>query len=228
MAIQGNLNGSTTDTSFSTPVYINAQLGAHDYPNGIITFDNISDGNAYWKNNNSSNAIAINMYLCDSAGNNRAFLFTLNLTKGGSSTSVKTATISGATGLMGKALYLVGDGEYVNSLQLRRYTTITINTSVGTYDIAGVGATGGSFTLDKYSAAPGETVTYTATTNTGYSASAPTSSPALTMTSLGNNKWSFTMPSSDVTTISTICSAMLPAPVPAANSNTMEGFIARM
>ena len=110
---------------------------------------------------------------------------------------VGLSNVSGAIGLMGKALYLVATGD-TTVVQLRRYTTMTISTSEGKHDIAGVGEVGGGFSLDKYSAVAGETVTYTATPSTGYSAIAPTTSPALTMTSLGNNKWSFVMPNSDV------------------------------
>ena len=197
MAVQGYVGGAGSVLTFTNPVSINCTLDSNIYPEGTLTFDNISDGNAYWKNNGGY-ARSINLYLCDSAGNNRVFLFTVSLNPNGSNTTIRQATISGATGLMGKALYLVSTGD-TEVVQLRRYTTITINTAVGTHDIAGVGATGGSFVLNKYSAVQGETVTYTATPSIGYSASAPTTSPALTMTSLGNNKWSFTMPNSDVT-----------------------------
>ena len=193
---QGSIGGAGSVITFESPVSINCQLGANEYPSGTLTFDNIADGNAYWKNNGGY-ARSIDLYLCDSAGNNRAFLFTVSLNPNGSNTTIRQANVSGAEGLMGKALYLVATGD-TGVVQLRRYTTITINTAQGSHDIAGVGEIGGGFSLDKYSALAGETVTYTATPSTGYSATAPTSSPALTMTSLGNNKWSFTMPNSDV------------------------------
>ena len=193
---QGSIGGAGSVITFENPVSINCTLGANLYPNGTLTFDNISDGNAYWKNNGGY-ARSIDLYLCDSAGNNRVFLFTVSLNPNGSNTTIKSATVSNAQGLTGQALYLVATGD-TGVVQLRRYTGITITTEEGTHDIGGVGATGGSFTLNKYSATAGETITYTASPNTGWSASAPTSSPSLTMTSAGANKWTFTMPNSDV------------------------------
>lgn len=196
MAVQGNVGGAGSVLTFGTPVSINCTLDSNIYPDGTITFDNISDGNAYWKNNGGY-ARSINVYLCDSEGNNRVFLFTVSLNPNGSNTTIRQANISGATGLMGKALYLVATGD-TEVVQLRRYTTITINTSVGTHDISGLGATGGSFSLSKTSAVAGETITYTASPDTGWKANAPTTSPALTMTAAGANKWTFVMPNSDV------------------------------
>ena len=197
MAVQGYVGGAGSVLTFGTPVSINCTLDSSVYPEGAITFDNISDGNAYWKNNGGYSR-SINLYLCDSAGNNRVFLFTVSLNPNGSNTTINSATISGATGLMGKALYLVSTGD-TEVVQLRRYTTITVNTAVGTHDISGLGATGGSFSLSKTTATAGETITYTASPNTGWSANAPTASPSLTMTAAGANKWTFTMPNSDVT-----------------------------
>ena len=199
MAIQGYLNWPDGDTTFATPVYLSTIPAVNEYPNGQVTFDLISDGNAYWKNNNSSFAISVDLYLCDQYGNNRVYLMTVSLGKGGSSTTIKTATISNGQALTGTPLHIIGVGEYVNSLMLRRYTTITINTTAGTHNIYGQSATGGSYSLSKTTAAAGETIIYTASPDTGWKANAPTTSPALTMTSLGNNKWSFTMPNSDVT-----------------------------
>ena len=143
---QGSIGGAGSVITFGSPVSINCQLGANEYPSGTLTFDNISDGNAYWKNNGGY-ARSIDLYLCDSAGNNRVFLFTVSLNPNGSNTTIRQANVSGATGLMGKALYLVSTGD-TEVVQLRRYTTITINTAVGTHDIAGVGATGGGFSRD--------------------------------------------------------------------------------
>ena len=198
MQYQGTIGYAGSVITFETPQSIGVTMPANTYPEGTLTFDNIADGNAYWKNNSSSYARSINLYLCDSAGNNRVFLFTVSLNKGGSNTTIKTANVSGAQALAGKALYLVADGDNT-IVQLRRYTTITINAVEGTHTISGLGQTGGSFSLSKTEAVAGETITVTCSPDSGWSASAPSSSPAVTMTSAGANKWTFTMPNSDIT-----------------------------
>ena len=197
MAIQGYLNWPDGDTTFATPVYLNTIPAVNDYPNGQVTFDLVSDGNAYWKNNNSSNAISVDLYLCDQYGNNRVYLMTVSLGKGGTSTTIKSATITNGQALMGTPIHIIGVGEYVNSLMLRRYTTITINTATATHSVGVYSATGGSGSVNKTSAAAGETVTYTASPSTGYAADAPTSG-GITFTAAGANKWTFTMPDRDV------------------------------
>ena len=198
MQYQGTIGYAGSVITFETPQSIGVTMPANTYPEGTLTFDNIADGNAYWKNNSSSYARSINLYLCDSEGNNRVFLFTVSLNKGGSNTTIKTANVSGAQALAGKALYLVADGDNT-IVQLRRQTTITVNAVEGTHTISGLGATGGSFSLSKTEAVAGETITVTCSPDSGWSASAPSSSPAVTMTSAGANKWTFTMPNSDIT-----------------------------
>lgn len=199
MAVQGSIGAAGSVISFETPVSINCTMPAGQYPNGQITFDNIMDGAAYWKNNDQSNPRGINLYLCDSAGNNRVFLFTISLIKNGSNTTINSANISGAVGLMGKALYLVADGEGANVIQLRRATTITVNTAYGTHTIATTGMAHGDFTISNLTPLTGETVTVTVSPWAGYTAGTPTSSPAVTMTSAGTNKWTFVMPNADIT-----------------------------
>ena len=200
MAVYGSVGGAGAETTFESPVYLNCSMPAGYYPSGTIVFNEIADGNAYWKNNDQSNPRSVDLYLCDSAGNNRVFLFTISLIKNGTSTTLRTATISGATGLTGKALYLIAVGA-TNVIQLRRYTTVTIDAAVAAHSISLGSATGGSASLDKYSAAPGETVTVTETPSTGYQATAPTLGTGGSVTSLGNNQWSFVMPSTDVTVL---------------------------
>lgn len=193
MAVQGYLGASDSEISFESPVSINCTLPAGTYPSGAITFNNINDGDAYWKNNNLSNPATVDLYLCDSEGNNRVFLFNISLQKNGTSTTLKTANIANAQALAGKALYLVATGN-TNVIQLRKYTTITINTDIIAYDvIVNVGA-GGSAVSNKAQAKAGETVTITSTPNSGYAANTPTAS-GITFTSAGTNKWTFTMPS---------------------------------
>lgn len=197
MAVYGSVGAAGAETTFEAPVYLNCYMPEGYYPDGTIVFNEIADGNAYWKNNDLSNPRSVDLYLCDYAGNNRVFLFTISLSKNGTNTTLRSASISGATGLTGKSLYLIATGA-TNVIQLRRYTSVTIGASVAAHSITVYTATGGTASLDKYSAAPGETVTYTASPGTGYSASAP-SSPYVTFTAAGANKWTFVMPSQNVT-----------------------------
>ena len=77
--------------------------------------------------------------------------------------------------------------------------TLTIEyTYTDSYSITVSAGTGGSASASANSASPGATVTITSTPNSGYSANTPTAS-GISFTSLGNNKWTFTMPSSAVT-----------------------------
>lgn len=197
MAVQGSIGYAGSVLTFTNPLSINCTMPEGQYPNGQITFDNIMDGGAYWKNNGGYNR-SIDLYLCDSAGNNRVFLFTVSLTPNQSKTTINSATISGATGLMGKALYLVATGD-TEVVQLRRATSITINTAYGTHTIASAGMAHGEVSISNWTPLTGETVTITVAPWAGYTAGTPTASPAVTMTSAGTNKWTFVMPNSDIT-----------------------------
>lgn len=198
MAVQGVIGYAGSVITFASPVSIGVTMPANTYPNGSVSFDNIADGAAYWRNNSPDYNRTIELYLCDSEGNNRVWLFTVALGPNGSNTTIKNANISGATGLVGKALYLIATGD-ASVVELRRQTTITLDTAYYQFHIAKNATTNGSFTVDKEYAIPGETVTITASPNSGYKANTPTGSPAVTMSSAGTNKWSFTMPASDVT-----------------------------
>lgn len=66
--------------------------------------------------------------------------------------------------------------------------TVTVN--AGSY---------GSATTDKATANYGDTVTITCSPYTGYKANTPTANAGVTFTSEGANKWTFTMPTSNVT-----------------------------
>jgi len=196
-------NGTSSSIRFLDPQSINLQLGTNDYPNGTITFDNIGASAAYWANNHSSRTSSVNMYLCDSTGGNRVFLFTISLAGGATNTTIKSATISGATGLAGKALYLVAtangvyedDNKYV---QLRRQTTVTVATASLSHTVTCSAGTGGTLTASVSSAVPGATVTLYPNPATGYQLASYSSNPSVTIT---NNK--FTMPSSNVTITAT-------------------------
>ena len=191
--ISGSLDGVHNLLTFGTPVSLGVSAPANYYPNGSVTFDNIGPSGAYWYNMYQGASRSINLYLCDSAGNNRVLLFTVTLAASGSNTTIKSATISGATGLAGKALYLVATGN-VNDIRLNRTTTVTINTTSSAFTITLGTSAGGTLAANKTTAAPGTTIKLTPTPNTGYELTGYTTSPSVTIT---NNK--FTMPSSNIT-----------------------------
>ena len=77
--------------------------------------------------------------------------------------------------------------------------TLTIEyTYTDSYAITVNYGTGGTASANMNSASPGTTVTVTSSPSTGYTANTPTAT-GISFTSLGGNKWSFTMPSSAVT-----------------------------
>ena len=88
-----------------------------------------------------------------------------------------------------------------NSLQFTMpasNVTITANWSKINYTVSKTDGTGGSSSLSKTSANYGDSITITCTPNTGYSANTPTAT-GITFTSAGANKWTFSMPASNVT-----------------------------
>ena len=190
--IVGNLDGIHTDLFFNNPVALGVSCGSAYYPNGTITFDDIGPSGAYWKNQRLNASQTINLYLCDSAGNNRALIFSLTIGANGTNTTTKSGTISGATGLKGKALYLIATGDATN-IRLNRQTSVTITTQRANYDVTVKWSSHGSIAVDKSSAAAGTTVKITPTPATGYELTGYNTTPAVTIT---NNK--FTMPSSNV------------------------------
>jgi len=189
-------------TYFKQPVSIGIQLDAGEYPSGTFTMPNLTGGGARWRNGNYGTALAVWLCLCDSAGNNKVRIATFTINANGTSYE-NTWTVTGAEALAGKALYLIMedsgyDWDTRDYTTLQSWTGISCETAQNNYSIALLGGTGGTITCNKYSAAPGETITVTCTPESGWSASAPSSSPAVTMTSAGANKWTFTMPASDI------------------------------
>ena len=75
--------------------------------------------------------------------------------------------------------------------------TLTVEFEETSHTVTVNAGTGGSASANVSTAASGATVTVTCTPNTGYSANTPTAS-GITFTSAGTNKWSFTMPSTNV------------------------------
>ena len=197
----GAVGTAGQDTLFKTPVSLGITLGAGEYPNGAISFTNIASGGTVWRNNNYSNTLAVWLCLCDSAGNNKVRIGTWNI-GANSSNNQKDFTVSNATALAGKALYLIMedsgyDWDTRDYTCLRGNTAVSVTTAQQSYTISGIVGEGGSMTVSKQSATPGETITVTATPNGGYSANTPTAS-GITFTSAGTNKWTFTMPAANV------------------------------
>lgn len=194
----GSIGSSGQTLTFNTPRSINLTMPANTYPRGTFTMTDIKSDGAYWKNNNSRES-AMNLYLCDSAGNNKVLLFEVRLSAGGSSYNYKTATLSGTTAsaLKGKALYLIAETtEFygADGIVLKNATSITVDTYTDSFSITCSAGTGGTLSANKSAASPGETITLTPTPSTGYQFSGYSSSPSV---SISNNK--FTMPSSNVT-----------------------------
>lgn len=189
-------------TYFKTPVSIGIQLDAGEYPSGTFTMPHLTAGGARWRNGNYSTALAVWLCLCDSNGNNKVRIATFTI-NANSTSFQNTWTVTGAEALAGKALYLIMedsgyDWDTRDYTALQSWTGISMETAQNNFSIAMLGGTGGAIACNKYTAAPGETITVTCTPETGWKANAPSSSPQVTMTSAGTNKWTFTMPNSDI------------------------------
>ena len=188
-------SGTITGGDLSSPKSLGITLSANQYPT-YISFNDIKQGGAYWRNNNTRSQQTINIYLCDSAGNNRIYLFSVTAAADSSAVTPKEATITGATALAGKALYIVATGD-TTYLQLRNNSSVTVNTATLNYSVSITAGTGGTATVSKASAAPGETITVVVNPSSGYKANTPTAS-GITFTNAGTNTWTFTMPSGNV------------------------------
>ena len=198
----GNNDPNNYQTKFKTPQALGIQMETGEYPSGKLVLSDLIAGGPCWRNQNYGTALAVWLYLCDSAGNNKVRIGTWTIAAN-TSNYTKEFTVTGAEGLAGKALYLVMedtgyDWDTRDYTVLRYRTAVSVQTAYNNFSIYGIGGQGGNWTANKYTAAPGETITITETPEAGYSAAAPTSSPTLTMTGAGTNKWSFTMPSHDV------------------------------
>ena len=206
----GSLNSGSGRLDFSSPRSLGVTLDANEYPNGVISFSGIQTQGftAYWMMQKQcySGTYTWKLFLCDSAGNNKVQFMTVSFT-GNASTGIgynytkSSGTISDATGLKGKALYMTVEAPKINSytyadidaFKFIGSSTITINTNIDSYAITVGAGTGGSLTASKNAAAPGETITLTPSANTGYTLSGYTTSPTVTIT---NNR--FVMPNSAI------------------------------
>ena len=168
MAVNGHIGSAGGRISLASPVSLGVSAPSGQYPNGTITFSDIKAGGCYWRNNNDA-PLSMDVYLCDSAGNNAAKIFTLTINGQSTNTTTKSGTLSGATGLAGKALYLKATGAGKNDIKLYNATAVVINTSTASHSIYCTTSGGGSLTANRNSATPGQTVTLTPTAAAGYS-----------------------------------------------------------
>lgn len=199
----GNNDPNNYQTAFKTPVYTGITMETGEYPTKI-TLNDLVAGGPQWRNNHYSYNLALWLDLCDADGNNKIRIWTATINKQ-SSNYTKEFTVPDGQALAGKALYLImedtiaNDGWDTRDYTVLRYrTAVTVETAYNNFSIYGIGGQGGDWSVNKTTAAPGETITYTAVPSAGYSAAAPTSSPAVTMTSAGTNKWTFVMPNGDI------------------------------
>lgn len=193
--VSGYVGVSGNFTDFTNPVSLHMTMPANYYPDGTISFSDITQGGAYWHSNHYSLQQTMKLFLCDSNGNNRVELCTITLMPQASQPTPNSAIVSGATGLAGKALYLIGTGnpDFIN---LKNRTTVSVGTKAAAHTITINNSTNahGNVTANTYSAVAGATVTLTASPDTGYQLSGYSSSPSVTIT---NGK--FTMPDSNIT-----------------------------
>jgi len=194
--VTGTLTGNV---NMGTPRSLGVSMASNRYPNGTVTFTNIKAGGAYWKNNHTSQARSADIYLCDKNGNHKHKIFTVSLSADGTNTTTKSGTVSGASDLAGKALYVVGGGSQAGDIIFRNTSPVEINYSSLNYTVALAIAApgGGNITASATSVQAGSTVTLYPSPNTGYQVSSLTAvkqgGGSVTIT---NNQ--FTMPSENV------------------------------
>ena len=203
----GKNDSSGYRTKFKTPKSIGIQLAAGEYPNGAITFTNIKNTDvAKWFNENYAATLKVKLYLCDSAGNNKVKLGEWTM-EGQSAAYNRSFTVSGATGLAGKALYLImddtassGSGWDSRDYTVLRYRTgVSVSTAYNQFSVTCASNGHGTLTAGTATAVVGSTVTLVPTPAEGYELDSYTTVPAgLTIT--GNQ---FTMPAQAVTVTAT-------------------------
>lgn len=196
MAVTGQIGSSGTWTNFAQPRPLNVTLPANTYPSGVVTFSNIGSGAAYWKNNSASYELSLDLYLCDSAGNNAVKLFNIHLTNGAVDVDTKVSASISAPGLVGQPLYLYGVGSEraMNSITLQNQTAVVIDTALTVQPVYTTATAGGSLSASANFAAPGSTVTLYPSANTGYYLTGYTTTPTTTITSN-----TFVMPNGPIT-----------------------------
>lgn len=119
------------ETSLANPISLGITMSSLQYPNGTFSIG-LSGVNPAWRNNGSSTNVAIVVYLCDSAGNNKITLFTVNgfTSAARNKDTPNTATINNTSKLLkGQALYIVATGN-TSSIVLYGQATVTVGTKM--------------------------------------------------------------------------------------------------
>lgn len=205
----GTLNSGGGQISFcnasaKTPQSLGITLPAGDYPNGTITFNNIKSGGSKWINTAYSKRADTKLYLCDSAGNNCVQIFDLKLNPQSSGYGYilydNSTSVSNATGLAGKALYIcAGDFSTGQYLALDGSTTVTVTTSTNSYTLTTAVSPSGYGTVTAGgSMAQRSTKSLTATPSTGRKFSS-WSATSGSLSSTTTNPTTFTMGGSNAT-----------------------------
>jgi len=196
----GNNDPNNYMTYFKTPQALGIQMATGEYPNGSITFTDIAAGGPVWRNQHYGGMnFEVKLYLCDSAGNNKCLIGDWTI-EAQQSSNKKDFSVSGATGLAGKALYLLMDDTWAEPGDSRDYTIlryrtgVSVQTAYNQFSVTCQSGGNGSLTASANSAVVGSTVTLYPSANTGYYLTGYTTSPSVTIT---NN--TFTMPASAVT-----------------------------
>ena len=202
----GSNGSSSYVTKFTSPKSIGVTMASGEYPTKITLSDLKSGSTPHWFNAHYSNTLTIRLYLCDSNGNNRVKIGEWDMSPQTTDRSHKTFTVSGATALAGKALYLMMTNTEPSSgwdsrdyTVLRYKTAVSVQTAYNQFSVTARSNGNGTLAASANPATVGSTVTLTATPATGYELQGYTTSPAgLTIT---NNK--FTMPAQAVTVTAT-------------------------
>lgn len=138
MALTGHWGANATDTWFNNPVSLGVTCPSGQCPNGTISVDISSSANPAkaWQRRDGNTNRAIDFYLCDSAGNNKVWLWRVSgfNSQGKFLYTPTSVNISNSGKLLSNtALYVVGvgvndanDKSYVGTYG---YITITINTA---------------------------------------------------------------------------------------------------
>lgn len=209
----GSNNSSNFRTYFTSAKSIGVTMASGEYPTKITLSDIKSGSTPKWFNEHYSNTLSIRLYVCDSNGNNKVQIGTWSMGPQTSDTSHKTFTVSGATALAGKALYLIMDNTQSGSgwdsrtyTVLRYRTAVSVQTAYNQFSVTAKSNGNGTLTASANPATVGSTVTLTPTPAAGYELDSYTTSPSsLTIT---NNR--FTMPAQAVTVTATFRKADLP------------------
>ena len=197
--VTGRLGTSGSSTYFDSIISLGVTLDDNVYPNGTITFDDLSSTTAYFHNGHVDNQV-LKLYLCDSSGNNAVQFAQITVPGNGNVTSL-SGTVSGAQALAGKALYLKATGTSlaISRVYFRNKTDITITTATNYFYITLRQTNHGTLTASKSKAAEGATVTLYPEPAAGYECTGFITDPHVSI----NSSNRFAMPASDITVSAT-------------------------